>query len=239
MLRDYLTAADKNLHDFIRIKVDFFNTFNYQDYGSILNIESRQTIIDQFVAFKQVARLLLCQKEALPKYKIGTVKQIIRRLRPQIQNDEILRVLSVFSDLLPRPIQSDIEFLEIVDLYTTGLYSRVVEIAPVFIRKNPSYYHAILLYVKSVINTNQTIIPFSNNNSIVDQVIGHIYTILKKDNNFDFECFGDAYKFLHQLGDHPLSNGLYYLLSQELPYRFDGERDINLFKFYFQGRLSH
>ncbi len=63
MLRDYLTAADKNLHDFIRIKVDFFNTFNYQDYGSILNIESRQTIIDQFVAFKQLARLLLCQRK--------------------------------------------------------------------------------------------------------------------------------------------------------------------------------
>ncbi|WP_439694597.1 hypothetical protein ACFGVS_15170 [Mucilaginibacter sp. AW1-7] len=232
ILKDYMEAVDKSLHDFIRVKVDFFKTFAYEGYSAILNLESRQSIIDQFLAFKQVAKLLLCQKEVVTKHKIGTVKQIVRELHSLIPSDESLRVLGLMSDILPGFIPADRLFLDLADSYTVGNYKYVVEIAPDFIRANPSSYHAILLYVKACVNTGQRCIQFNKAGCIIDQLTFHLCKVLKKDDEFSFESFADAYKFVHQLGDHPLANGFFYLLTQELPFRFDAEWQINLFKFY-------
>ncbi len=232
ILDDYINVVDDGLHDFIRIKVDFFKTFAYEGYSAILNLESRQTIIDQHLAFKQVARLLLCQRDVAAKHKVGTVKQLIRKLYSLVPKDDGLRVLSSISDTLPDLTSADLQFLDLADQYTIGNYADVVIKAPTFIRSNPSSYHTILLYVKSCINTNESCVIFNKDGCIVDQLIYHLFHILKKDGEFSFESFADAYKFVHQLGDHPLANGLYYLLTQELPFRFNGEWQINLFKFY-------
>jgi hypothetical protein len=99
ILKGYIKAIDKGLLDFVKFKVDYFKSFDYQNLGSILSVDARQSIIDQYISFKQITSLLLCQRNPLPKHKLGTVRHCLSRVLALIDDSEI-RTLSTMADCI-------------------------------------------------------------------------------------------------------------------------------------------
>lgn len=231
ILKDYMDALDENILDFVKFKVDYFKTFKYEDFGSILSIDSRQAIIDQYISFKQISSLLLCQKETLSKHKLGTVRQCVARIINLIEDPE-LRVLGTLCDALTTPKERDFNFLDLADLYTKGNYTEAIVYGKEIIKANPKSFHAIELYCNALIYANQEPTKMAPTDNIIDYIISLLHQLLKKDQTFTSEVYTNIYKLVHQFGNHPLTIGLYYVLTSELPFRFQAGEEIDMFKYY-------
>ncbi len=169
--------GEKATKELYKFRLNFFESYDLDDYKYILLFENENSIIDRYLTLVKVLKI---------KYLKGKDRSFIYYkclyLHRKTEDKNLYPLLFAYNTEFDSDKYFDSRYMSVIDLYYQGNYKKVIKQLPNIIQKNPSQFDLLLLYVKSHINLN---IPYFdityNENTLINQIGLKIYSLLKNE----------------------------------------------------------
>jgi|GEM_PF-1675285 hypothetical protein len=166
-----------SFNEYLRFRGNFFSFTSYSEYAFFLYMEAGASIVDKYLLLTRVCSHLILNPDckSLILDLLGFVYEVI--------DDPTIRNLLIYkkADTPLKVYPNDTKFIGIVDLYTRGEYSRVLNSLKAYFQKNSSGELQMLeLYVKALCELNLPYQPIFCKSCILDDVGKALYEVLMK-----------------------------------------------------------
>jgi hypothetical protein len=184
--------------EYLTFKLNYFSKHKYSNKGWILNVDGASAIIDRYITFITLILQTLSDKEAELK-ELDGIRSVVSLLISTIKDvrlNNILWALGVESEF--EPSSSEMEFIHLLDLYTIGDYKQCLISTTNFLIKNPTYFDAYEIYVKSIINIKESFKNPFEETSVAGRALNNIYIIISKNNDI-VDALIDSYRIFRSM----------------------------------------
>ena len=218
-------------HNYYRFKLTYLSHIDYENYGGILALDFGHSILDRYLNLSRVLTNLLAVSSYLDKnderfkvlksYLQNRISYIIKKVQ-----DPVLYKLKLFSGDTIFPafdVNKSKEDIQIIDLYTTGLYSEVEKRIPKLLLERPSQFDLYILYINSLIYQKKDFKPIGDKKSIQNEILSDIYTITAVKSNPN-----KAGLNLLRIANNISSSVLSYGITDFVHYQTQGKRERQL-----------
>ena len=165
--------------DYFYYKVNFFNNIGQYNEARLLQYENSSSIIDRYETLLFVLQHLCCNtNECTRPY---WVENMVLNIYELTGDRRLLNLLLYFGRVENVTLTNkDIEYCEVIDLYSNERYDDAREKSKVLLKKHPNMFDYCKIYIMSSIYSNQTIEHIFPETSIAQVALINVYNILAK-----------------------------------------------------------
>ena len=170
------------VQDFLVFKCLFVADFEYQnnDVASVIYSSNIYGVIDQYLILIEVLQKKVVFDSTFDSIIISFLKKIQLKIPNDTKVIQLLNLLDVSADLVE--LSYTREMFEVNNAYLLGEYEFCKKLCLDIIDRNPGCFEAYELYVKSLI-CNKESISFTHKSSIINSIIGGLYSSMQCDKN--------------------------------------------------------
>ncbi|MBD3583601.1 tetratricopeptide repeat protein [Flavobacterium selenitireducens] len=202
---------EREIRQYYLFRLNYFENYQISDFSMLLVFENCNSLIDRYLFARDILKILSLKKEnfnfAFLKSKYLFKKTSDRNLIPILCTNEIPK-------LSDRQNYFDNKYLQIIDLYYTGLYDEAIEEIRLFIKIDPSNFDLLILYVRCHINLKMAITPITDIPSLLNQITTKIFQLMNKGENRS-EVIYNLYQINKNTLSFDIGPSLNYFLKKE------------------------
>ena len=231
---DKITGPYKNANqEYYKFKLLFLNCLNFNDYTNILAFDFSHSVIDRYLTLIKVFSSLLIVSNylkdhegvlfgsQLKTYLLNRTNYLIRKVNdPQLYKLKLLAGEEIFPAFDVKKCREEIQ---IIDKYTSGLYSDVEEDIKHHLIKKPYQFDLYVIYIKSLIYQNKDFIPIAKENSFQNQILSNLFQIISVNGNPDQFSMN-----LLRIANNLASSNISYGITDFVHNHIEGKQERNL-----------
>lgn len=209
-----IIAGEDSIYLFLRYVLDYPNVIEGEiDLQQILYVQSGNSVIDIYLAFVNIIRILLVNKDMYDlDYKL--IQKKICNLRKIIDDPELEKIIYTISNDYSIKIFSGFEeFIEICDAYTIGNYKKSVSLIKERILRYPDSVQVYEIYILSCINGEIEFENICDEKSLGCKILNDMYNILTK-NSYLQSSIGNLLRIMRVMGNNEWSLQIYQFINK-------------------------
>lgn len=172
-----LNSMSNDDSEYLLFKLGYFFLDDYSQYAYIINSENPSSIIDKYSTLIEV----ISELSNSEKYTI-LVKDILVELEKIGLNDSRLNRLKELNDI-KTDLELNNDLINVFDTYSLGNYEEVINNAKQLLKKFPECIEIYEIYIKSLIESNQSFIK-SHASDFIDIILQNLFSIYTRDSNY-------------------------------------------------------
>lgn len=206
--------GDKSIHSFFRYILDYPNVIGGEtDLQEILYIQSGNSIIDIYLTYVNIVRILLLN---IDEYDLDykRIEKNLCNLKEIIDDPRLDKIIYAISkDYSIKTFSGFEEFIEICDEYTIGNYKKSINLIKEKILQHTDSVQVYEIYILSCINEEIEFENIYNEKSLGYRILNDMYNILTK--NSDLQgSISNLLKILRMMGNNELSLQIYGFINK-------------------------
>lgn len=172
-----LNSLNNNNSEYLLFKLGYFFLDDYSQYAYIINSENSSSIIDKYSTLIDVISELSNSEE-----HTDLVKNIIVELEKTGIKDCRLNRLKELNGI-KTDFELNNDLINILDIYSIGKYEEVINNAKGLLKKYPECIEIYEIFIKSLIELNQTFLK-TNVSDFIDDILQNLFSIYTRDSNY-------------------------------------------------------
>lgn len=222
---------ENDTREYYLFRLNFYENYNKSDYSTILLFENCNSIVDRYLLLRDILRVL-----SLDEKNAEFVYNKTRYIYKKVNDKYLLPLLYYFN---PESNINDYyqeEYIQILDLYYSGLYEEVITTCSEYLKKNPSNFDFIVIYAKSHINLGRKLInPVEDSKSLLNHICNKIFELLSS-STIRRDLIYNLYQVNKNILSFEISPSLDFFLKKEQNFHVDKklkQLSISFFDPYF------
>lgn len=170
------------LKDYFNLKLNFFDTDEFNDWSAIIKIENKSSVFDRYLTFMFVCQGILndTKKEAEREYVINALEI----LNVYIEDPFIEHLLYVNGKSeFKSQYLIDSRIIDVFDFYTAGKYIDAISKCKELVAEFPQEFSLYKIYSKSLQYLDLPFQPINDINSISNEILEDVYHVSCKSSN--------------------------------------------------------
>lgn len=192
-IQNVKSDLSKSNIEYYLFQLNFFEQDNFTQLKDIIGFDYTNSIIDRYLTFRKLVVFSFANDvEVEPVMRAWQL--IARKI-----DDKLFNTIRLFVDnKFDAADFFDNSYLEILDLYYSGLYLDVCNTIKKYISKGYIDFSLINLYSRSLVFADNTFIPLQTQACVANEIAENIYKVYKKTSN-PSEALYNLYQFTKNL----------------------------------------
>nr|WP_298331958.1 hypothetical protein [uncultured Christiangramia sp.] len=198
----------------------------YGNLSGLLWAANNHSLIDKYLLYKSVVSNILVSTESKGDYEY--LKEHFNYLSSCIHDPFFKNALFVGFNEVSVLETNEIE-LSIYDHFTKGEYDSAISLSKSYLEKDINF-RVMEVFVKSHLHLTKKLVKISNENSLLNTILGLIYTVLSR-NEKSNEAVIDLLTIANAISSFDIANALVLFLSQHINKKQSLEQNIVAYLF--------
>lgn len=177
-LHGFKSNLDESNKDFYFFYLNFFEVISFKNIKDVLGFDYCNSIIDRYLTFRRV--IIYCISHNIE------IENLAIRL-PYIQKritDDLFNTITLLSEeSFKDDVFFEVSYVEIFDLFYSGLYEEVCEKIQIYILKNKLDFNLLNIYSRSLVLNNSPFKALTPTPSLANEISENIYKLYKRESN--------------------------------------------------------
>lgn len=199
--------------DFFHLFLNFYRNYSRKDATAAVSMVAPLSMIDRYNFFVNILRASYVKRKGDKRYITHVAHSIYKRT-----DDKYLLPLAYLENkAVAKESYYDSEMIQIFDAYYTGNFDEVLQLCRIYVKKNPSNFDVIKVYVRSLIFVDKSYYPLAKgDNVLVNEIAQQVYEVLtSKENTNELSNFYQLKKSIYGLS-----------IACGMDYFYHGEKSI-------------